>query len=247
MPCNVYSEICEHFRGYALLELANVELLDGGVTDKERVERLLKEFKLQGCRRDDETHAISVMVDSDVFGKEFMRNLDRGSSCHVLPSERLRVKATCLRGKHRVLAANRHFQESDRWWVAKLYDFGQWTYLLVRWISKVLTTPLSGLPDAAQNHIRCEYRPKIKPTDGEIFRQVLDAERRSDAIEAARWSQMLTPRKQRNLREIRRVDEGRLLAAFTPLLPYIALWVDLQPGALNRVLPLRCREARLAI
>ncbi len=125
MPCNVYSEICEHFRGYALLELANVELLDGGVTDKERVERLLKEFKLQGCRRDDETHAISVMVDSDVFGKEFMRNLDRGSSCHVLPSKRFRMRATCLRGKHRVLAANRHFQESDRWWVAKLYDCGQ--------------------------------------------------------------------------------------------------------------------------
>lgn len=74
MPCNVYSEICEYFRGYALLELANVELLDGGVTDKERVERLLKEFKLQGCRRDDKTHAISVMVDSDVFGKEFMRD-----------------------------------------------------------------------------------------------------------------------------------------------------------------------------
>ncbi len=111
----------------------------------------------------------------------------------------------------------------------------------------MLTTALSGLPDAAQNHIRCEYRPKIGPTDGEIFRQVLDAERRRDSIEATRWSQMLSQRKQRNLREIQIVDEGRLLAAFTPLLPYIALWVDLQPGALNRVLPLRCREARLAI
>jgi len=53
---------------------------------------------------------------------------------------------------------------------------------------------------------------------------------------------MLTPRKQRNLQELKTVDGGGLLAAIKPLLPYAALWVDFQPGALNRVLPMRCRE-----
>jgi len=85
---------------------------------------------------------------------------------------------------------------------------------------------------------------KSSPTDGEIFRQVLVAEHERDETTATRWSAMLTERKRRNLKELKRLDNGALLAAMSPLLPFVALWVDFQPGALNRVLPMRCREVR---
>jgi len=99
-----------------------------------------------------------------------------------------------------------------------------------------------GLSTAAQEHIKHEYIHKSSPTDGEIFRYALVAELEHDETTAAYWSAMLTPRKQRNLQELKTVDGGGLLAAIKPLLPYAALWVDFQPGALNRVLPMRCRE-----
>lgn len=104
---------------------------------------------------------------------------------------------------------------------------------------------LPGLSTAAQEYIRHEYMHKTNPTDGEIFRRVLDAEHKCDETTAARWYPMLTARKRRNLRELKNVDGGGLLAAITPLLPFVALWVDFQPGALNRVLPMRCREVKL--
>jgi hypothetical protein len=98
------------------------------------------------------------------------------------------------------------------------------------------------LPIAAQRFIRHEYIHKSNPTDGEIFRQVLVADHEHDEIASTYWSAMLTKRKLRNLKELKKIDEGGLLAAITPLLPFTALWVDFQPGALNRVLPMRCRD-----
>jgi hypothetical protein len=104
---------------------------------------------------------------------------------------------------------------------------------------------LPELPTAAREFFRHEYMHKSNPTDGEIFRQVLVAEHERDETAAACWSAMLTARKRRNLTELKKIDGGGLLAAITPLLPFAALWVDFQPGALNRVLPMRCREVRI--
>jgi hypothetical protein len=85
---------------------------------------------------------------------------------------------------------------------------------------------------------------KSNPTDGEIFRRVLVADHERDEAASTSWSAMLTERKRRNLKELKQIDNGGLLAAITPLLPFAALWVDFQPGALNRVLPMRCREVK---
>lgn len=83
--------------------------------------------------------------------------------------------------------------------------------------------------------------------DGEVFRRALEAKGRGDSDEAAGWSTMLTDRKRRNLYELETADGGKLFAAFKPLIPLAALWADFQPGALNRVLPMRCREASRAL
>ncbi|KAM0714573.1 hypothetical protein Q7P37_009869 [Cladosporium fusiforme] len=181
------------------------------------VQRLAEDFQLRGCLQDDLTYAVSVMVDSSVLAAAMTEHVDLSSSLDTLLSGHPSIQAICLRGKHRILAAERVVQESDRWWMARLFD-------------------------SAQEYIRHEYMHKTKLTDGEIFRRVLDAEHKCDETTAARWHGMLTARKRRNLRELKKVDGGGLLAAITPLLPFVALWVDFQPGALNRVLPMRCRE-----
>lgn len=106
------------------------------------------------------------------------------------------------------------------------------------------TDQFPGLPAGARDFIRHEYMHKLDPTDGEIFRRVLVADHERDETAANSWSAMLTERKRRNLKELKQIDNGGLLAAITPLLPFAALWVDFQPGALNRVLPMRCREVK---
>lgn len=108
----------------------------------------------------------------------------------------------------------------------------------------VCSRSTTGLSIAAREQL--QYEDNVindsKPADGEIFRRALDAELKGDQKIAAHWSAMLTERKRRNLRELKTIEGGRLLAALEPLLPLEALWVDFQPGALNRVLPMRCRE-----
>jgi hypothetical protein len=99
-----------------------------------------------------------------------------------------------------------------------------------------------GMPPTAREFVRHEYMHKANPTDGEIFRQVLIAEHERNETASAHWSAMLTERKRRNVTELKKIDGGGLIAAITPLLPFAALWVDFQPGALNRVLPMHCRE-----
>jgi len=110
----------------------------------------------------------------------------------------------------------------------------------------MLTLIMAGLSVAAREYIRSEYMNESKPADGEIFRRVLDAERKSDKDAARHWAVMLTARKRRNLRELKSVDHGNFLSAIRPLLPFAALWTDFRPGALNRVLPMRCREVRVS-
>lgn len=125
MTSNVHAEISEHFQGYARLSVSNIQLMADRDIIEANVERLAEDFQLRGCLRDDPTYAVSVMVDSSVLAAAITEHVDLSSSLDTLLSGHPSIQAICLRGKHRILAAERAVQESDRWWVARLFDSGQ--------------------------------------------------------------------------------------------------------------------------
>lgn len=53
---------------------------------------------------------------------------------------------------------------------------------------------------------------------------------------------MLSGRKRRTVRELKKFDNGRFFRALTKLLPFAGLWCGLKLGSLNRALPMHCRE-----
>lgn len=125
MTSSVFSEIREHFRGYARLSVANIQLTAYRDVEEANVERLAEDFRLRGCLRDNPSYAVSVMVDSSILAAATTEQNDPTSSLDTLLSGHPDIRAICLRGKHRILAAERVVQESDRWWMARLFDSGQ--------------------------------------------------------------------------------------------------------------------------
>ena len=239
MSASVYSDIHNHFRGYARLNLANIQLPTDEDVHEADVKRLIKNFESRGCLQHDSAYAISVLVDGDSLAAATDSETHLASSGPT-PIPHINIQAICLHGKHRIVAAQLALQDSDRWWTARLFDSSKWTVFT----KATHTDQFSGLPAGARDFIRHEYMHKLDPTDGEIFRRVLIADHERDEVGATYWAAMLTERKRRNLKELKHLDNNGLLAKITPLLPFAALWVDFQPGALNRVLPMRCREVR---
>lgn len=98
------------------------------------------------------------------------------------------------------------------------------------------------LPEAAKQHIQVDYANEARLENGEVFRRALEAENGSKPSDAALWEARLSERMYRNLQKLKTIDGSRLFTAMKPLIPLVALWYDFLPGALNRVLPMRCRE-----
>jgi hypothetical protein len=126
MSTSVYSEIRDHFRGYARLNLANIQLTAVEAIHEADVEQLIKNFGLRGCLQHDPAYAISVIVDSDTLAAATNGQTDLTLSDES-PFRRINIRATCLHGKYRILAARLALQEPDRWWTARLFDSGTCT------------------------------------------------------------------------------------------------------------------------
>jgi hypothetical protein len=124
MSTSVYSEIHDHFRGYARLNLANIQLTADEAVHEADVEQLIKNFGLRGCLQHDPAYAISVIVDGDTLAAATSGQTDLTLS-DGSPFRRINIRATCLHGKHRILAARLALQEPDRWWTARLFDSGR--------------------------------------------------------------------------------------------------------------------------
>lgn len=123
MSTTVYSDIQYHFRGYARLNLASIELEDGDSLEAD-VKHLIKDFESRGCLQHDPAYAISVMVDNDSLAAVVNAQTDL-SSRDETPYPHVDIKAICLHGKHRILAARIALQEHDKWWTARLFSSGR--------------------------------------------------------------------------------------------------------------------------
>lgn len=119
------AQLDRHFQGYARVELSNIDIDCERDMTEENVRRLLDIFKLEGCRRDIPTNAISALVETGVMHEQTTQNLEPLHT-HTLPTElrTFKGRVLCFHGKHRVVAARRFLSAKDDWWPVKVYDSG---------------------------------------------------------------------------------------------------------------------------
>lgn len=111
-------------RGYARIPISNLRFDTGREEDGNITSRLIKIFKSpRGCQNEDPANLISIVLEDDI-------DLQLSKAIHDAPLLDTRhVQAfTCLHGRHRVLAARKVLPARDRWWIAKVYDRGQYDH-----------------------------------------------------------------------------------------------------------------------
>ena len=85
-------------------------------------------FELEGCDRLDDETFIPATVDDNllrtaIHNSGLVEAVIRNPEGCISSLKISRVD--CLHGLHRVLAAERHLDEKDHWWVVKLYSKGK--------------------------------------------------------------------------------------------------------------------------
>lgn len=111
----------------------------------------------------------------------------------------------------------------------------------------MLILSLTELVATVQRSEHERVNQDLKPKDGQIVRLAFLAQLEGRCDEATRLSQLLSDRMLRSFKELQTFAGGKYLALLTPLLQFSALWTDFQPGALNRVMPMRCHEVQLSV
>lgn len=131
MATDVYAQVQHHFKGYARVNLDHVEFDSGRDLDDRNVKRLLGIFSLQGCRREDPTHAIPVVVEKKDLVAALAHENSHLSVLHQSSVEAqllfftANVELTCFHGKHRIYAARKFLRPSDQWWTVRIFDSGK--------------------------------------------------------------------------------------------------------------------------
>lgn len=117
-----------YFLGFARVRLQNLELDPMKHVKANRVERLVRDFKLVGCKNGDIAHAVPMAVDPATLRTALAHaNLapsalyDIRESCpelHFPDAEKFRI----FYGDHRLQAGKEFLPVRDRWWSVSLYD-----------------------------------------------------------------------------------------------------------------------------
>jgi hypothetical protein len=123
------------YRGIARLPLHALRFEHRIVLDRHRdlshenVIRLERIYKQVGCSRLQEENVINAVVGDDdlvaalsLHGMSLddMRNLRWPQDAPALPLKNVQ----CLSGMHRIEAARRFLNESDKWWIVRLFSYG---------------------------------------------------------------------------------------------------------------------------
>lgn len=200
--------------------------------NRKNVERLIKVFQLEGCRRlDAENHvpglipnrALSILLESVTEGEVRLKASDKEPVWSDTPD-----RLTYLHGRHRLEAAKRFLPANEKWWVVDLYTD-------------------DALSENGVQAIRDEYLNARNFYDGEIFRRLRQCHCTGNQAEKNMWLSRLSEAKQRDVAtmEKRQDSESRAFAdSLDGLIPFIGLWPALKLGTFHRLLSIRCLEVR---
>ena len=114
----------QQFLGICKLPLSCLSFSDN--PDPDRINPILRDFKLRKCQREWKANFISVVVSQEQFQNHFVDDGSwefeglRALSAESLESNSLRV----LDGCQRIHAAKQYFKEKERWWIANIYLAG---------------------------------------------------------------------------------------------------------------------------
>jgi hypothetical protein len=123
MANNIYAEIERHCKGYARVNINNLEFHSARDLDDQNVDRLLGIFRLRGCQRDDPANAVPVVVEDQTLADISSALSQNPIGARTVPLSGT-VKLQCLHGRHRISAARRFLPASDKWWTVKVFDHG---------------------------------------------------------------------------------------------------------------------------
>ena len=123
------------FRGRAKVAISNLRFEDAYVhgtrpLDSSNIDRLEKIFELEGCLRLDPDHYVPAIINRDTFEKALRNSGLQHDLLNTSPDEPKWLNLdpqsylTCLHGRHRLAAARRFLDPSERWWVVDIYSDG---------------------------------------------------------------------------------------------------------------------------
>lgn len=130
---SVLSDKRRHFRGRAKVSLDRLHY-DGismrGTVDEKHINHLVKVFQAEGCSRlHDPNHYVPVIISrtdlEDAAAATNLRVLDLMQDrppyfLNIREGTRIRV----LHGEHRLRAAEKFLEPTERWWTVVLYTTG---------------------------------------------------------------------------------------------------------------------------
>ncbi|OJJ66326.1 hypothetical protein ASPBRDRAFT_665854 [Aspergillus brasiliensis CBS 101740] len=220
-----------HFRGRARVSLDRLHYYGismRGNVDEKHINHLVNVFQAEGCTRlHDPNHYVPVIISpedlegalaySNLRGLDLMQDripyfLDIQEGTHI------RV----LHGEHRLRAAEKFLEPTERWWTVVLYT--------------------TGLSKASQETIREEYSHELKFSDGDIYRSIRSCQLANNQDQVEKWKVRLSSKKLDNFELLGTGPFKSLQNAFDESIPFIGLWDAFLLGSFNRIFPMRCPE-----
>jgi hypothetical protein len=124
------------YRGIARLPLHALNYGHKIVRDKHRkishenVIRLEKKYEQVGCERLQEENVVNAIVkDDDLIAALSPHGISLDEMCNLRwpqDAPALQIEnVQCLSGMHRIEAARRFLNENDKWWIVRLFSYGQ--------------------------------------------------------------------------------------------------------------------------
>lgn len=231
---NLFTCLQTSFLGTARVRLDLLTFPWHGPPNPAKLRALRNVFRLRNVRRLDPDNHIPAVI-----SKGRLQAALRASECNEgqlrdlagpLPPELifpLGFELQCLRGQHRVIAAEDLLSPTNRWWVVSLYD------------EETIDAGRRNTGEASlvRAELAGHFSNERPPPDGEIYRRLQCGG--SDDEQSRLWA-MLTSGKQRYVKQFQK--DPLLSQAARELLPFVGLWDDFLPGVLHKVRSLRCEE-----
>ncbi|CRG91095.1 Titin [Talaromyces islandicus] len=218
----------EKYQGTAKIDLDRISFhpnLSRPIEQK-NIDRLCEIFRQEGCHRLKVQNHITAVVSRESLQAALRAARKTPEDLLATDPEkfsRLRFstgQVLCLHGQHRIQAGAEVLPEGDRWWTVDIY---------LDEISPTLRTSLVE-----------EYTNERQPSDGEIYRKIIQYQREDNAHFQNRWWARLSDTKAKRLRALRNNIE--LSTAFNALLPIPGVWGGMSIGNLPKVMALKCDE-----
>nr|KAK5449229.1 hypothetical protein LTR18_002318 [Exophiala xenobiotica] len=236
------------YRGTARISLDVLQFVvdDDRPLDVKNVQRLVKIYQREGCRRQFVSNHILVVIDQACLDSAL--DLSRISAAALLTRNTndpaavgdypqlqvpVGVRLTCLHGRHRIQAAREFLSPRDKWWIADLYLAGKCTTSQGGTLTSIWTDSSSDV----QRSLIEEYANETIPPDGEIYRKIRHYHFQRNYSFECRWWARLRGCRARNLKSL--LSHPEIAAGFDALLDVPGLWSGMQLTTLHKMLALR--------